>query len=411
MEMTHDDVRAALVGDDAVPAAARRHLTTCVECAEFARGLDRVRRTAPLLVPAGPPEGLADRVLTAVREAPAPPTPGAVVVPMRRSFGRRALTRVAVGAAATLVIGAGAAVLREQEERTPRTTLVAAAERTEAAGSAKVRVRGNATFRLPARGTTPPDFASMPVELQAHVEARWRAAMAGFEAAMRNYEKLMESLDRMFSQYPGFGFPGAPSRPPRPPRPPRATTAPTPPPTPPDLTTTVEIDASGDVAFGDRLRLNGTVGVDARSRFDLVSAREGVAVRAGGGWSLAADEVGPWAALVGAPDEIVRLVASATDVRPVAEGRYAFRVTAADGTELTGQASVSGGLLTAVDVTAAGRSGGAHWTTTLHVTISDPGAPVEPEPVRVGEVRDRVAAGNAASRVIYPFGAGLRTAR
>lgn len=394
MDMTHDAVRAALAGDGAIPTAAREHLASCEECTAFARGLDRVRRAAPLLVPAGPPEGLADRIVGALPATP--PAPAPAIVPFRR----RALHRVAFAAAATLVIGATAAVVTRDGERSPQMTLAAAARKTEESRTAKVRVTGTATFTLPA-GERRPAFETLPTEIQARVEQQWQKVYDAWQAALDRIQDTIEDL-------PIPSIPGLPGIPrPSIPRPPRSTS----PPLPRSLTTTVNVDATGDVVFDDRIRLNGTVGVDTESSFAMVSAKQGVAVRAGGRWSVAQDALGPWAALVGSPDALLRLVTEATDVVPVSETGYRFRTSTPDGTLVNGEATVRTGRLTSVRVLAEGRTGGpvgAAWRTDLRVEISAPGAHVAPAPVDVASVETAVRAPSVASRVIYPFGEGLR---
>ena len=406
--MTHDDVRAALVSDEPVPTEARAHLAACDACLAFARGLERVRRAAPLLVPAGPPAGLADRV---VAEVEALPRAAAAAVPVRRSFGRRALVRVAVGAAATLVVAAAAVALRP--DPSPRVELAAAARRTADARTAKVRLDGTTTFVLPVGDArTAPEFASVPDALRAEVERQWQSLMDVFRRAMEAYEKqLDEALGRIDDALDGV-LPTSLPRPPPVPRLPRMPT-PSPPALPPSITTTVSLRASGDVSFTDRLRLSGAVGVDGEAAFDLVAGRDGVAVRAEGTpWAAAEARVGPWGVVVGGPDELLRAVGAATDVTRDDAQRYRFRIRSLDGTVLAGEADVDpDGRLSAVRLTASGRTGGlagATWTTDLRVAFSEPGAPVAP--VDVGDVRDRVGRPDDASRVIYPLGPGVRAA-
>ncbi|HVF06481.1 MAG TPA: hypothetical protein VNA20_16690 [Frankiaceae bacterium] len=433
--MTHDDVRAALVSGEPVPAAAREHLNRCDACLAFAQGLDRARRAAPMLVPAAPPAGLADRVLGAVLAAPAgaasDDVSDEVVTPLHpvlpggrgrapRPFHQRALIRVAVAVAATLVVGAAAFVLRDAEDPTPEVVLAAAARRTAEAGTAKVRVEGTTTFVVPVAQDpkTPPDYASVPESLRAHVEEQWRSVMAAFAEAMRlAQEQIDNALGQIDDVIGGFtgSYPPRGQRPSQPPRPARP--LPSQPSLPESIRTTVTLRASGDVSFTDRLRLNGTVGVDTEADLDVVAGRDVVAVRTeGSSWAVAEAKAGPLSTVIGGPDALLRAVGSADDVTAVVEGRrYSFRVVIPDGTTLSGEADLDdAGMLTAVRLTGSGRNGipgaGTSWHTDLRVRLSDPGAPVAPEPVDVADVRARLAEPDAASRVLYPLGAGVRAA-
>jgi hypothetical protein len=407
MEMKHDSVRAALLHDDPLSANARAHLARCAECTALARDLDRVRRAAPLLVPAGPPEGLADRVLARVAAGPVVMP----LVPRQRSFGRRALVRTAVAVAATLVAGAvGVAVRHEPRDSSPRAVLVAAARRTREAGTAQVTVTGTATFRQPTEGTQRPDFASFPAELQARVEAQWTAAM---DAYQKQLAAAMKRIGDVFSHLPVPGSPFVPPVPPIPPVPP-VPPVPSPPPVPEppsSLATTVTLRADGDVDFAKRLRLEGTVGVRDRAAFDLVAAPDGVAVRTGAeAWAVADARAGAWATVAGGPDDLVDLVTAATDVSVEAGGEYAFRGTAADGTPVQAEAEVANGRLVSVRVRASGTTGTTEWRTDVRVEVSGLGDPVAADPVAVTDVSARVGRPEPASRVLYPLGETVRAA-
>jgi hypothetical protein len=343
-------------------------------------------------------------VVAAVLDAPPAPTP---LAPRR---ARRFVPGLGALVAACLVLVAAAVVLRRGDTESPRTVLAAAAKRTEAAGSARLRVRGETTFTLPvpSRGGAPrtPDFAAVPVELRAGVEARWESALAEFERALAAYEdevqRLVDETDALLRN-PFGARPTRPARPLRPTRPPRPTPAPPVPPA--TLETTVRLDARGEVAFGERLRLAGDVGAGGLVPFQLATGPDGSEVVVRGRWAVAGDAAAPWGRVLGDPRGVVGLVATATAVRDLGGGRYAFTAGAT-----AGEATVSAdGLLAAVALDGTGSTGGATWRSVVSVELSDPGAPVGPGGIDP-KIPARPAPARGPSAVLFPLGPGVAAA-
>lgn len=190
--MTHTEIRDALT-DGRSDADVVAHLASCTSCRSFATALEHILETAPRLA-GSPPTDLADRVLVGIDldthglgSPPARDDDSAFLPAFWAGAGRR-LT--AVAAALLLVVGL-TAVLQRTDEADPREVVLASAERTTAAGSARVEVGAEAEVvvdlpETPA-GEVPsgPDLSHVPVEMHAHVQREWARIMADFEVQLR----------------------------------------------------------------------------------------------------------------------------------------------------------------------------------------------------------------------------------
>lgn len=181
--MRHDACRHLVLHDE-LTDEARAHLDGCPPCREYAERIGCVVGTAPSLLSGRVPADLADRVVARVRaEAgiPVPPAPLAITAvegPAKaatpadisharsRRSRRAALVRSGAVAAAVALVVAALAVLpgRGWDGTNLSDVLLAAAERTAAAGTARLRIDGSAsmTVRLPALALPPVEEIPVP---------------------------------------------------------------------------------------------------------------------------------------------------------------------------------------------------------------------------------------------------------
>lgn len=290
---------------------------------------------------------------------------------------------MATAAAVLLVIGA-AMVWRSTGAQEPAELVAASASITEAAGAAEVELDAEAEVAVLVAeedgAPVGPVLGGVPVELHAHLEARWQAAleqleaeMERFEAELRGFEAELEGMLRDTQR--GFdeaardmqrqledladafgGDPGAPSPerddPPRddaaapvPPRPlergepPRAPEPPRPPVPPRETSAGFHVRGRGAVDFaGDRLWLDGTVaaGAGGGTPFRIAVDADGAAYAGpDGSWVGLPSTAGPLAALVLEPEAVVRVLRGARgevtaagrgEVDGIAVRRYRFVV-------------------------------------------------------------------------------------
>lgn len=146
MVVDHDQVRELLSAGES-SAEIAKHVRGCKACREWSATLERVRALAPESFAPPAPRGLADRVIAATRTAAVTSIAEAGPRGARRWAGpaasqpwhRRVAGRLAIAAALIAVIAASAVLV-------PRggagAVLVASAEKTEAAESARVSFDG-----------------------------------------------------------------------------------------------------------------------------------------------------------------------------------------------------------------------------------------------------------------------------
>lgn len=170
--MKCDRVRAALSWGPETEAV-QAHVATCAECAAFATTLASVRRSAEGAIPP-PPDGLADRVLAAVRpgreERPSivPPVAAMAAAPVAIRWTRRIGTRVAIATGVAAAITAAALTIPGKGTQAPaRSTLVAAVERMQAGGAVRFGMIGHFELALAKPIRVPSSFPGLRDALRA----------------------------------------------------------------------------------------------------------------------------------------------------------------------------------------------------------------------------------------------------
>ena len=403
--ISHDGCRQALALDER-SADVDDHLDRCPACSRFAAGVRQLTEAAAAIRVPDPPPGLADRVLerTAAERAR----------PMRaRPSGRRSLyAGLAVAAAVALVLGTLAVVGRDTDS--PREVLLAAATRTEEAGTATVQVEGGGEVAVPA-GTGAADFSHAPDEIEGYMEREWARLIAEFERAIAEFERAMAEFDRALDDALRR-FDDALEGGPRPPQPPPTPAPPArrgePEPLPERATLGFAFSASGAVDFRDGVALHGSVRpVAGTVPAPDVSTEFAVTARSGDPAAT-----GPLGAVLLSPDGITRLLRAAegevrvegrVEVDGVATQRYRFRATGLDSSGVTRSWDVDAyigadRLVRRVDLRASGRlAGNTAWTDRATVHLSAFGA---------GATLDGAGSASAApvgSLPLHPFGPAL----
>lgn len=464
-------VQDALLDDDRSPGV-EAHLNRCAACRDFAARLDALRTGAALLgdvVAPAPAADLAERVLSHVRtagdgagrqsDAPAHgygygAGAGVGVGERRRPWltdaARRSLIRsTAIAAAALLVVGAMAVLARPGDDR--HDVLLASAERTEAAGSARVTVEGETELAVPVEHVAPgnggegparaarPPFEAFPPHVRGPMEEQWARAMAEFERQLAAFHAQVdeairrgqEQIDRALRE--AFGGGG------RPPLPSPPTTRPAAPPRPPSaLSLRFGVTAGGELDFRGRANLQGTVRpvVPASS---LEGAPAGFAVSvdgrhaavraADGAWAQVQSGSGPVGSVLLEPGAVGRILRNAegevedlgqADLDGTRVSRYRFDVdpSAMVRTKLaehhwTAEAAVDGdGRVRALRLQSRGgvdRTSPLTWRADVTLRLHDFGTPVGPRPAAAAQAQAQGEgqAGTATSRssvLVHPFG-------
>ena len=460
--MNHTECQEAIAFDD-LEAPALEHLAHCEACATLADDMRRLDALALELADI-PPDDLADRVLSGLGQLPDP-----TVVAFRPRGARSGALRDAsrslgvrlTAAAAVLVLAVAVlTVVGERRQANPADVILASAQSTAAAGTARVRVRAATEVvldapppRAPGQLPPAPDFAAAPDELRAEMEAQWQQAMVDFrvqlegflDEAGRNLEtgsrrmddalrQMQRQLDQSLRQ---FGRqrgrvpppPRPPAQRPQPPAPqPREDTQRTPPTPPGDIRTEVVVEGRGVVDFEhDRLALNGSVNAGGGQAPFKLAARADTAVYRGGArpWARLPGRAGPVGALVLDPQAVVRMAEAATGV--VAEGAaviggetleaYRFDVAA----QAMGEQPTAGtwqargfvgadGRLRRVELTSHSQSADAvRWRTRVTMDLSDYGTATDvaavPATARTTQLPRR------SSLALYPFNDSVRAAQ
>ena len=450
-------VQHALLDDERSPEV-EAHLRRCPACRDFAARLDAVRTSAAglgdVLAPPAPGD-LADRVLAHVRadgaerHAGAPARPEARQGPWLTEAARRSLTRsAAIAAALLLVVGALAVLARPDEER--HDVLLASAERTEAAGTAKVTVEGETELAVPVEHVAPgnggagpvraarPPFEAFPPEVRGHMEAQWARAMAEFERQLAVFQaqvdeairRSQEQIDRALRD--AFGGSGRPPSS-RPSAAPPTSAAPPRPPT--ALSLRLAVAAGGTVDFRGRAQLQGTVrpavpasSLEASATGFAVSVdgRHAAVQAPDGSWAQAQSQSGsgPLGSVLLEPGAVGRILRNAegeveelgeADVDGARVRRYRFEVdpSALLRTELsdqrwTAEATVDAdGRVRSLRLQSRGgvdRKSPLTWRTDVTLRLHDFGTPVGPRPAAAAEARGNAAAGSRSSVLVHPFG-------
>jgi hypothetical protein len=383
----------------------------------------------------------------------------------------------AVAAVLMLLVGAVTVALQTTREDDPRAIVLASAERTTAEGTADVEVDAEAEVVLTVPDTEPgtvppdPDFSGAPAEMQAQLRAQWQVTIDEFHrqleqfhadvnAAMQEYRRLVEEWQRQLAESmrqfgdafrdgaspddgsePAFEPPAMPTLPdmPLPPGVPAAPSEPStaPPPTAPtSVSARVAVQARGEIAFGDGLRLDGfaapagQVEAGDEARFD-VQVDGGAAVYRGpdGRWAELPATAGPLAGVVLDPSVVGRILSAVGDDVEFlgevdGEGRgmlrhYRFTVpgSAVPGAAIDAMADVEP-WTAEVWIDADGRTrrlelataaavdrAGTTWRTRVNLRLSafGGGQDIAPLPTSV----DRMELPARSSMLIYPFGANV----
>lgn len=369
--MRHSACRRALIDGTLAPEVTT-HIEECERCRAFAHDLGQLAEYAAAMTPGSAPAGLADRVIARVHGAPHAPGDESPVVPpavldLDRARDEHApslphprrpvLAAMAVAAVSLLVVGVLAAFPRDNDganlatpgDTTDLDTLLAAAERTLAEGTARVRVSGRVTATVtppdtitvpdlelsaPAQTFEPfpyqappePDYSQVPPDQQddmrrqyaEYVEQSRRAYEQYAEEARRQYEQMRQDTAAGFAEFK----------------------------IPDEFSFDVSVSGEGAVEFPDRMRVDGQMTVTMTMPGDLPfdpSSPFGVAVDGDrtllrtpdGSWVELPGTGGPASPLLADPDGIAEMLKAAQgEVEVVGdeeiEGRrvrhYRFRV-------------------------------------------------------------------------------------
>lgn len=331
--MRHTTCRRSLARGDRPPRVAA-HLERCSECRAFSRELEQVDALAHRLSVPAAPEGLADRVLAHVRAATSeePTVAPAGLGPRRRAEERWAMRRrpvlasLAAAASLLLLVGVLATVTREGGPAGDDVTvdpLLTAAERTLDAGTARVRLSGSVSItvtrpegvqpELPelelfevvppvvVEPPAPPDLSEVPQELRAQLEQAYDDLRRQFEEFSRQQEDLYAQLREQGADVLDLVQ------------------------VPTTFRVEMAVTGGGEVAFPDRLHLEGSLEVvsaepglpEAPGSFEVVVV-EGTAYYRGsdGRWLEVPGPSGPFGPFVLDPDGVADLLGGA---RPGAE--------------------------------------------------------------------------------------------
>lgn len=348
--MRHSACRQALLDGDLRPEVAE-HLDQCQRCRRFARDLAQVAVHAAEMAPGPTPPDLADRVMARVRErAVAGDAPAVAALADghdgRVIASRPALAALSVAAVMVLLVGVLAAFPRDDAADVAQPdapaeidAILAAAERTVDAGTARIRLRGTASgtitpptdlptpeFTLPPvagfepppfQAPPPPDYSQLPPEQQEQFRQQYDDSIAESE---RQYNAFLEESRQSYDEYSSRAqdaFEGLDL--------------------PDEYSFEMSIQAEGAVVFPDRMRIDGEMEVRAGSLPGDPSGTFGVAVDLGTSYLLSPDGAwlrvpgvgGPLEPLLADPHGIVRLVVGATgDVSDLGEeelGGFAVR--------------------------------------------------------------------------------------
>lgn len=310
--MDHADVRMMLSALEPT-AEADTHLGGCRACRAWRESLERVRALSAEMATPPVPAALFDRVIAAVREAPAPalaPLPTRAVPAAPAGLAERAVAttrrwaqrgdartgppwwrrvggRFAIAAALTAAVAVAAVTVPDGSNE--RAVLVASAAKTEAAHTARVEytgtIRATVTLtRLPPLNSLPsipnivsslPQLPSVTEGLPDEVREAFERSIADArrhisesfdraqESARRAEERAREAYRRSIERLEG------------------------------PTTVEMHLEGSGEVVFPDRLHLKGTVRTVApvpfpeRSTFELIQIGNDAWIKlqlAGGKW-------------------------------------------------------------------------------------------------------------------------------
>ena len=342
--MRHAACRRSLLHGELDPEVAS-HLEGCERCRAFARDLSQVAEYAQAMVPGPTPPRLAERVIAHVAGAggagAGAPASGTEKGSDLRGREERAwpgahrgrlLTTMAVAAVMLLLVGVLAAVggrdTGSSQAASPGQSaeismLLTAAERTVAAGTARMRLSGTARleitrptelvipdleFATPPPALEPPPFEPPPTpdfsglaepqadearrQFEARVEELERRYEDFVEQTRREYEQLRNDVSRAFDEQA----------------------------IPRQFTLESEITGTGAVEFPDRMRMDGEMRTKTTAGASLTGAvRFGVAVAGhtilvrspDGSWIAIPAPAGPLTPLLADPDGIALLLAGA----------------------------------------------------------------------------------------------------
>lgn len=471
-------VRDALL-DDRTDADVAAHLEACPSCRSFATALGHIRETAPTLVGSAPPD-LADRVLAGLDLGEAP-----VRADRDRGRGDRVAflpaflagtgRRLTAMAAALLLIVGLAVVLQNGGPDDPREVVLASAERTVAEGTARIAVEADAEVVVDVpdvgEGEVPPapDLSHVPAEMHAHVHREWARIMADFQVqleefqrevdatmeeahrqiaeAQRQIDQALREMQEAFGSGYGSWEGGSTPHPPQPPAAPAPPEQPgtpdqasgeAPPTLPTSLSTRVTVQASGSVAFGQRLRLEGrarpeaTVASSDAERFGLaVDGDTAAYLGPDGAWTGLPGAAGPLGGVLLDADAVARVLSSPQgEVEAVGEARidgetvrrYRFTVdgaTIARSAVTAGSGVAAGASWTAeawidddgrtrrLELSSDGLAEpgtGTVWRTRIGLHLSDFGTGA---PEGAPTVTGRAQLPASASLLLYPFGPNI----
>lgn len=417
--MPHTKIRRAIATGD-VNDRVRRHLDGCEACRAFAGSIDAVRAAAPAVAGRPAPDGLAGRVVAHVRaQTKAAPA----VIPLSKGLGRvvdglRSRWIPVTAAAALAALAAGVLLAGPRDDLSD--ALLVAAQRTEAAQSARLELegRGRTTVDLPeirmpsfAPDGIPffpqPDYSQVPDEFRDQVREQ-------FERSRRQLEEGLAQLAE-----------------------PRA-------PVPPDeIGFTFEITGKGEIALPDRLRIEGTVtprselGSPVPAPYEIIVIGEDAWMRQPDGtWLKVPGPTGPFGPVVldasaistflrhpsggvrdlgtetldGEQVRHYRFEVSASDVLPSPDrGAYTWTADVWVGAD--------DDIVRRFGVRSAGRSEGAavesefvtgavsaEWSMEMTVRLFDFGIGVDIQPPPASEVRGEADFPQGSSALLYPFG-------
>lgn len=339
--MRHSACRRALIEGELDPEVAS-HLETCDRCHSFARDLGQVAEYAQAMAPGPTPPGLAERVIARVTGTP-PSTEtdevdDAVIDPRRGTDTawpgtqrKPLLATMAVAAVMLLLVGALATVARLGGNEPPAASpehpeeidaLLAAAEHTLSAGTARVRLSGTAraTVRPPrdlalpnlefARTPPafdppafdpppPPDFSQMPPE---QAEEALRAYEQQVDEMRRQYDAFVEETRRQYEQFRRDTSQVFADRA-----------------IPDEFSVELTISGTGAVRFSDTMRIDGEIQIQAAAETSLTGTYE-FAVAVDGLTTVVRSPDGSWVEVPAPVGPLTPILADADGVASLLTG-------------------------------------------------------------------------------------------